>query len=636
MKKRITFLCAFALLLGAQLNAKIVYVTSDASPSNVVGSPYSWANPVTLSTALAGVLTTDSIFIKTGTYTISPILSSQPTTMIYLTARRNLFGGFAGTEGPNVVSANIVNARTRSDKDNNGIVEPWEFDNQTIFDGGGTLMVMYASGASSILDGLIIQNGYAGFVSLGTSANTFATTANGSLYAADGAGLHINGATVTVQNCIIRNNKNTTETYVGPTSASTTVPNNPGCAAGLTLKQASGSVTGCLIEGNTFDFAISSGFLSNSVMNALAAAPVFSNTTGAGVYNAGVVVKNSVIRNNITKGYKYTLATSGKSSEPALRGGGAYINNTNGSFNNCVFANNEVIGTDVGLVSNDNVAGGGLFADNAGAAYNCTFVNNKISSLISAVPGTFNDKGYGGGAFFKSASTGTVVVKGYNNVFWNNTSVGNVDPTKANLALRNNLSGTMLIDMQNNVLPTAPWWYGNANGTTTQTGSNAAARFLNCTIDLSATNGDAKGPAFNSLPAVVGYSATASDIKANWSVTNNSYLLAKGSNSISGYSLSTDFLGSTFLSPPSVGAFDYGLPTTISTTTVNSDAKSSVIARNNMLVSTIDGVVQVVSVTGATVKNVKVTNGQVISLPSGAYIVRTVSSKGTSVQKVVL
>ena len=634
MKKRITFLCAFVLILGTQLNAKIVYVTSDASPSNVVGSPYSWANPVTLSTALAGVLTTDSIFIKAGTYTISPILSSQPTTMIYLTSRRNLFGGFAGTEGPNVSSAAIANARTRSDKDNNGLVEPWEFDNQTIFDGGGSLMVMYTSGGSSIIDGLVIQNGYAGFVSLGTSANTFATTSGGLLYAADGAGLHVNGATCVIQNCIIRNNKNTTETYVGPTGTSTTVVNNPACAAGLTLKQA-GTVTGCLVEGNIFDFVVSSGFTSNSIINALASAPVFTNTTGAGVYNGNAaVVKNSVIRNNITKGYKYTL-TNAKTSEPALRGGGAYMNNAGSVFTNCIFANNEVIGTDVGLVSNDNVAGGGLFADNGGAAYNCTFVNNKISSPISATPGTYNDKGYGGGAIFKSASSGAVVVKGYNNVFWNNISVGTIDPTKANLAIRNNFT-SMLIDIQNNVIPTAPWWYGNANGTTTASGNNAKANFLNCTVDLSATNGDAKGPAFNSLPAVVGYSATASDIKANWSVTNNSYLLAKGSNSISGYSLSTDFIGSTFLSPPSVGAFDYGLPTTISTATVNSDAKSSVIARNNMLVSTIDGVVQVVSLTGATVKNMKVTNGQVISLPSGAYIVRTVSSKGTSVQKVVL
>lgn len=145
-----------------------------------------------------------------------------------------------------------------------------------------------------------------------------------------------------------------------------------------------------------------------------------------------------------------------------------------------------------------------------------------------------------------------------------------------------------------------------------------------------------KGPAFNTLAAVVGYSTTASDIKANWSVTNNSYLLAKGSNAISGYSLSTDLIGSTFLSPPSAGAFDYGLPTAIIPSSVNSETKSSVIARKNMLVSTIDGVVQVVSFTGIIVRNMVVTSGQVISLPSGAYIVRSVSSRGTTIQKVAL
>ncbi|MEI6752137.1 MAG: T9SS type A sorting domain-containing protein [Paludibacter sp.] len=636
MKKLFTL--AMICFIAASMQAKIIYVTADAT-STTIAAPYSWANPVTLTTALtnASSLTTDSIFVKAGTYTISAIYATQPTTMIYLTGKKAIFGGFAGTEGPDVVSANIVNARTRSDKDGNGIVEPWEFDNQTIFDGGGTLMVMYTSGGSSIIDGLVIQNGYAGFVSLGTSTNTFATTSGGSLYAADGAGLHINGASCIVQNCIIRNNKNTTETYVGPTLLSTTVVNNPACAAGLTLKQAA-TVTGCLVEGNIFDFVVSSGFTSNSIINALASAPVFTNTTGAGVYNGNAaVVKNSVIRNNITKGYKYTLTNSKKSSEPALRGGGAYMNNAGSVFANCIFANNEVIGTDVGLVSNDNVAGGGLFADNGGAAYNCTFVNNKISSPISAVPGTFNDKGYGGGAFFKSASSGTVVVKGYNNAFWNNTSAGTVDPTKANLALRNNFT-SMLIDIQNNVLPTAPWWYGNANGTTTKplTGVNSYANFVNCTVDLAATNGDVKGPGFNSPSAGPGYSSTASDIKATWSINNTSFLLAKGSSVISGYTPTTDFIGANFLNPPAAGAFQISGITTAIQQLQSDDNKAIVLKSNNNIISTVDGVLQVITFNGKVLKNQRVTVGQQIILSSGAYIIKCTSDKGTNVQKVVL
>jgi hypothetical protein len=546
MKKLFTL--AMICFIAASMQAKIVYVTPDATATTVPTTP-AWSSPITLATAMtnASVLTTDSIFIKAGSYTISPTAAAQPTSMIYLTSTKLILGGFAGTETNSA-------QRVKSDVDGNGAVEPWEYTNQTIFDGGGTLMVFYTSGANSLISGIVFQNGYAGFVSGGTTGNTYVTTANSVLYAADAAGLHVNAQNATILNCIIRNNTITTATYTGPTGASTTVPNNPGCSAGLTLKQA-GTVNGCLIDGNIFDFVVSSGFTTNTVINALATAPTFTNTTGAGVYNGnGAIVKNSVIRNNISKGYKYTLQNT-KTGEIALRGGGIYMNNAGSAFYNCVIANNEIQATD--LLGADNIAGGGVFGDNGGGLFNCTVVNNKVSSAILATPGTYNNIGYGGGVFLKTASSWTAstngpIVKIYNCAVWNNSAGGALDPNRANLALRNNVSSCML-EVENNVLPTNPYWYGNAINVTTQASNNVYAMYKNCVIDLSATNSGTNAPLFASPAAVVGYSSTATDIKANWSILTGSYLSGKATAPF----LATDFNGTTFNYPtPAVGAYE--------------------------------------------------------------------------------
>ena len=540
MKKLFTL--AMICFIAASMQAKIVYVTPDATATTVPTTP-TWTTPVTLATALSSAATTDSVFIKAGSYTISPIATTQPTTMIYLTSTRLLLGGFSGTETNSA-------QRVKSDVDGNGSIEPWEYTNQTIFDGGGTLMVFYTSGANTLISGIVFQNGYAGFVSGGTTANTYVTTANGTSYAADAAGLHINAQNATILNCIIRNNTITTATYTGPTGASTNVPNNPGCAAGLTLKQA-GTVNGCLIDGNIFDFVVSSGFTTNTVINALSSAPTFTNTTGAGVYNGNAaIVKNSIIRNNIAKGYKYTLQNT-KTGEIALRGGGIYMNNAGSAFYNCVIANNEIQATD--LVGADAIAGGGVFGDNAGGLFNCTFVNNKVSSAISATPGTYNNTGYGGGAYLKTNSAWNgAIVKIYNCAFWNNSAGGALDLNRANLAIRNNVSSCML-EVVNNVLPTNPFWYGNAINVTTQTGNNAYTLYSNNVTDLAATNSGTNAPLFASTAAVVGHSTTATDIKANWSILAGSYLSGKATAPI----MTTDFNGITFNYPaPAVGAFE--------------------------------------------------------------------------------
>ena len=643
MKKLITL--AMGLVLVASIQAvvipKTIYVTADAVGTTLTGT--SWASPVTLKAAIEGANSVDSIFVKGGTYAIDPISNtvgtSYATTMIYITSSKIIVGGFAGTETNSA-------QRPKSDLDANGVICPWEFTNLTILDGQGKYMVLNFAGGSNYVDGIVAQNGYASLYhyNLATSAtattNTYVTkdalgnkVLNGTSSMATAAGIKIS-TTGTYKNIIIRNNTITTKDYEGPygtgNNTSNTVGegtglpaivNNPACATGLTLTSTSAVVTSLLVEGNIFDFVVSDLFKANTWVNAQTTAPTFSNTTGAGVYNIGTL-RNSIIRNNITKGYNYTTTSSGKTAETALRGGGVYINSTTSNLYNCIIANNEIQAYNISSL--DNVAGGGLFADNGGNVYNCTFVNNKVSSLNTTTSALIN-VGYGGGALFKTASSGAVKVLSYNNVFWNNSAGGVLDANRANLALRNNLSGTMLLDVQNNLVQTAPYWYGNSTGVTTQTGSNTAANFLNCKIDLNASNTDVTtGPNFVSPAAVVGYSDTASDVKANWSIGTSSYLLAKGSAAISGYTMTTDFSGVAFdVSTPSVGAYQTQALTTENNTIV-SQSEKSILSITKTLITTTKMVlsIKVYNLTGALVAQATKTNQiSIAQLPTGVYFV---------------
>lgn len=655
MKKLFTLALGIALVASTQ--AKTIYVAPDAVFIGVSGT--SWNAPTTLKTAIEGAATTDSIFVKAGTYGIDPISTSSTTsyatTMIWIASGRFILGGFAGTE------ANSAQ-RVKSDLDMNGITEPWEYTNQTIFDGQGKYMVMNIAGGTNLIDGIVLQNGYASLYhynyaggSTLSSNNVFvtkdgagnkvlsgasATAAGTSTFSS--AGLKIGSTGGVFKNIIVRNNTITTKDYEGPYGTGVAgslvlgdgngvpaVVNNPSCAVGLTLTNATATVSNFLVENNVFDFVVSDAFKANAYVNnytttaGVASAPTFTNTTGAGVYASTGTIKNSIIRNNLTKAYGYTTTTSGKTAETATHGGGVYINNAASNLYNCIIANNEIKAFNI--ASSDNVAGGGLYADNAGNVYNCTFVNNKISSYNTTTSTFYTTTGYGGGAFFKSASSGAIILKSYNNVFWNNSAGGATDINRANLALRNNSTSspaTMLIDVQNNVIETAPYWYGNASSSvTTQTGSNSVANFLNCKIDLSTSNADAtKGSNFVSPSAVVGCSSIASDIKANWSIGVSSYLLASGSAAITGYTPSTDFSGRGFASTPAVGAYEFGTSTAISNVLANSSdllIKKDVITTTSIVAS-----INVYSLTGAIVaQGLKTNSVSIAHLPAGVYIV---------------
>ena len=73
------------------------------------------------------------------------------------------------------------------------------------------------------------------------------------------------------------------------------------------------------------------------------------------------------------------------------------------------------------------------------------------------------------------------------------------------------------------------------------------------------------------------------------------------------------------------------------TTAVNNiiDNNTLIITRNT-IIANFNGTIQVNSINGQLIKNLNVQAGNKITLATGAYIIRTVTDKGTSVQKVIL
>jgi len=156
MKKLFTsILCALAITAG--VNATNYYV--DGSKADDSGDGTSWATAKKTITAAHSLgVVGDNVFVKAGTYSFSAALWTND---------RNFYGGFAGTEA-------LPSDRTKTDSDNNGIVEPWEFNNQTILNftlTNATGLNFNARAAARVFDGFKI-----------TGSQTASTTGTASTY----------------------------------------------------------------------------------------------------------------------------------------------------------------------------------------------------------------------------------------------------------------------------------------------------------------------------------------------------------------------------------------------------------------------------------------------------------------------
>ena len=115
-------------------------------------------------------LASDTYYFATGSYNI-------PSTSGISITTGKLYGGFSGNE-----TEIDLNARVTSDKDGNGIVEPWEFTNETAITGNGQFAGVGTNGRNFVsvtggeLNGITLQNhhyyktgtNYAGTITLGS------------------------------------------------------------------------------------------------------------------------------------------------------------------------------------------------------------------------------------------------------------------------------------------------------------------------------------------------------------------------------------------------------------------------------------------------------------------------------------
>ena len=570
MKRIFTSIFVALAMFGA--NAANFYV--DGFRADDTGNGQSWATAKkTITAAHALGVAGDNVFVKAGTYNFSAALWTND---------RNFYGGFAGTEA-------LPSDRQKSDLDNNGIVEPWEFSSQTIlnFTLSNTNGLSFNSRAAvRVFDGFKI-----------TGTQTASTT--GAVPPTYTFGPSIISTTT---NLLFQNN----------IVSDVTVANS------LTLAYTQGSVlliTGnnvnvnnCLFEKNTVTLT------GTATQNDYQQVPLIY--IKASTATARNVMQNCIVRNNqVTIDYSATALTGVNNSRGLIIAIDCHATYPT-TLKNTIVHNNDM--TFIPKTGATNSLG------NAGAVTNYAAANSQSDSIINCT--IAKNKGT------KTGCAGLKIgiqynnfqypyVKVFNNVCYDNAVDGSIGTT-GNLTLSSG-AVTLLaggIQIANNY----------ANGGAAQIVENTTIVTGNVT-DLANDNADAsKGAKFTSPSTVTGYNTDASVASSKWTIGAGSYLTAKGIVTTNKY----DKAGVLFATTPAVGAYEYVYnPGTGFNKT--SDFKFFTIL-NNGLISNENGFIQIVTFSGQTVYSKQIQVGNRITLTSGAYIIRMISDKGTSVQKVIL
>ncbi|NDW08216.1 T9SS type A sorting domain-containing protein [Dysgonomonas sp. 520] len=253
-------------------NSENVVITLPSGSTDFVGN--------VLSTLQKG----DEVWVAKGEYTNTGKLALQDDDVNgYVYGGITLYGGFAGTETD-------PSQRALSDKDGNGLVEAWEFVNETNFKGAGnsadkaSKFQMIHLGQGSILDGVTVSDNY----------YTGSNQASGGVVA----------ATATIRNCIVRD----------------LTVEGKGTVNGGGLYVTGGHVESCLFESctNIASAAIAcyggalliygiadnvsgtpTGYIKNSVIRNCKAGQDNNVGRGGAIFGkSGVIVENCVIYNN--------------------------------------------------------------------------------------------------------------------------------------------------------------------------------------------------------------------------------------------------------------------------------------------------------------------------------------------------
>jgi len=495
-----------------------------------------------------------------------------PGTSTFTQGNTNMYGGFSGNEA-------YLSSRPKSDLDGNGIVELWEFTNATVLTFNVTDMsaITYTGAA---FDGFTLS-----------ATATFNNNQNAVVYA------------MTVWTWGFANNtiKNNNLTFSANTASGGYYP----------FFRAYGTVNNCLFEKNTV------------TVNASQFAYINPFICVNSSYNITIGTKflNSVIRNNKVT-VDYSTAASGTNTY-GVRGlimsvaGG--MNPTTATANtgglpttvaNCVITNNEMVF--IPGVASSPLSDGAVIGLNTAGSYNSIKQPTTDSIINCTVANNKGNKTNNCGIYMLSDATSTSYHYVINNVFYNNQRAWNGTSYSVSNMVQNNTLNVGLIS--NN--------FTDGGGLT-----NTTSQIVNQDNTLGTGS---NLPYFKTPTITFGNTTDGSTELSNWTLNSGSYLIGKGIVT----SRLKDKNGVAFASPRAVGAYEFtGTATKLQSI---QEIKTNFYNANGKLVSKVTGQAEVINILGVVLWNGKVTIGQGFNFPTGAYIVRSTTEKGTSVQKIVL
>jgi len=359
-----------------------------------------------------------------------------------------------------------------------------------------------------------------------------------------------------------------------------------------------GSVKNCLIEKNVI---LASSAKSNGAFHLI---EVLGSGSAPSLTPPGTKFTNNVLRNNKVTA-DFSAATVGTVN---VRGMILYIDpsgvaDTYTTVSNCLIHNNEIeMKTNASfptltasLVCINNTANG------KDSVINNTIANNKGINVKTA----------GLGIVLVNTAENTVL----NNAIWNN-QVGDVQNNIFISGAMTNFSAVS--SFKNNM-------YSGGVAGLEENGTN----IVNNLSDLSSGNSGANAPLFKQPSSAIGITTDFSAETSNWRLNVGSYLIGKG---VTTKSL-TDKDGVPFLSPRSVGAFEYSVNTGVQ---APKNKLEFIYAKNGSIVSKVQGRILVINIDGKIIKNENVVEGQSLPLTKGIYIIRMTTSSDTYTGKVIL
>lgn len=598
--KKFTIVIAILCIpfFAMQLNARHVYVklasdaiawssiTSDGINNVVITLPVGSTNFV--GNVLTSLQHGDTVWVAKGTYSIVSKLALNDDTNGNVYGGIPLYGGFFGTE-------TSASQRAISDLDGNGLIEPWEFTNETHFVGTGTetspaSYQMFQLGGTtggvtgSILDGVTVSDHYYGSV-----------TAAGGLV----------GGGCKVRYCTFRNLK--------VFSSSTSTSN------GGALYVTGGNVLGCLFESCA---NIAGG---SCYGGALLIYGIADNTAGTPTG----WIKNSMIRN--------CFAGNTSNGNTATGRGGAIFAKSGVTVENCVIYNNEVAGGNTGTNCS------AVFFHAIGDANN--HVNRIIGCTIALNAGTY------------AVSSDAKLTEIYNTILWGNSAVEspNADGTSYNNTLRFPTSTTYDAFPYANTYAIE----GTVMNPTMNKSNISPILFGGAMNDLTSNpNPGFKKPTAYGYPGIAQAASDLDDIRtANWTLLTGSPLIDAGINAPTNTNIVTgttpvslncvfsgiDVLGRSRASIGNsfdIGAYEYGAITgIISPNIINTSIRMSV---NGNILSIFDlnevSNVSVYSSNGVLISSKNGVTGSV-NIPmfaKGVYIVNVRNNNQIKSQKIIL